>query len=120
MDGNKTIYLYTKGMIGNDSKALCDMLKYIEKSTRENAVDNSLKEIQSLVEEIKRDEKVGVSYMKSWERDNYIKDEGKKEMLAEMVSKKLQKEKTILQMAEELEIEEEMVVEIIEFIREKQ
>lgn len=43
-DGNTTIYLYTKGRIGNHRKALSDMLKYIETSTIENAVNEPLKE----------------------------------------------------------------------------
>lgn len=44
----------------------------------------------------------------------------KKEMLAELISKKLQKGKSIVQIAEELETEEETIMEIIEFIKEKQ
>ena len=51
---------------GNPSRELMDMLKYIETSTMQNAVSQPLQEIQALVEEIKRDEEVGVSYMKSW------------------------------------------------------
>lgn len=117
-DGNRTIYLYTKGKIGSDRKALCNMLKYLETSTRENAVDESLREIQELVEEIKHDERVGVSYMKSWERDEIHKEEGEKIALIKQVCKKLEKEKTIPQMADELEAEESEIQRIVEAAKE--
>lgn len=52
-DGNTTIYLYTKGKAGNDRKALHDMLKYMERSKKENAVNGPLKEIQKIVEAAK-------------------------------------------------------------------
>ena len=78
-DGNITIYLYTKGMAEKDRKPLHDMLKYMERSTSENAVSEPLKEIQNLVEEIQKDEEIGVSYMKWWEREAYFRKEGRAE-----------------------------------------
>lgn len=78
-DGRKTIYLYTKGTEGNPGKELRDMLKYIENSTPENANNKSLQEIHKFVHEIKHDEEVGVSYMKSWEMEEMLKEEGREE-----------------------------------------
>lgn len=75
-DGIKTIYLYTKGTEGIPSKELRDMLKYIENSTLENANNKSLQEIHKFVNEIRHDEEVGVSYMKSWEMEKMLKEEG--------------------------------------------
>lgn len=73
-DGLKTIYLYTKGKIGNTSQKLHDMLKYIEESTFENAVNDELKNIHKWITEIKQDEEVGISYMKSWEIEEHIRE----------------------------------------------
>ena len=121
-DGNVTIYLYTKGTVGNDRKALCDMLKYMERSTNENAVNEPLKEIQKLVEEIRKDEEIGVNYMKWWEREAYFKKEGRSEglelQLINQVCKKLLKNKPASQIAEELEAEEPEILKIIEAAQE--
>lgn len=89
-----------------------------------------LKEIQKLVEEIRHDEEIGVSYMKSWEREAYFRKVGKEEgrsegrnegetlHLIKMVCKKVQKDKTTAQIAEELETEETEIMKIIEAARE--
>ena len=52
-DGAKKIFLYTKGTEGNPSQALKDMLKYIEKSTDDNVVNQDIASIQKLVNKIK-------------------------------------------------------------------
>lgn len=125
-DGNMTIYLYTKGKAGNDRKALHDMLKYMERSRKENAVNEPLKEIQKLVEEIRQDEEIGVNYMKWWEREAYFRKEGLREgkiegktlQLIEQICKKLQKNKTVSQIAEELESDEAEIKRIIEAAKE--
>lgn len=121
-DGNITIYLYTKGKAGNDRKVLHDMLKYMERSRKENAVNEPLKEIQKLVEEIRQDEEIGVNYMKWWEREAYFRKEGeikgKTLQLIDMVCKKLQKDKNVAQIAEELETDEAEILRIIEAAKE--
>lgn len=125
-DGNTTIYLYTRGKEGNDRKALHDMLQYLERSKRENAVNGPLQEIQKLIEEIREDEEIGVSYMKWWEREAYFRNEGKIEgkvegkilQLIEQVCKKLQKGKNTEQIAEELEADEKEVRKISEAAKE--
>lgn len=78
-DGAKTIYLYTKGIEGNPGKDLQNMLKYIEESTLENAVNEDLRNIHSYVEEIRHDEEVGVSYMKAFELEKMYREEGKQQ-----------------------------------------
>ena len=82
-DGLKTIYLYTKGKVGKASQKLRDMLKYIEESTRENAVNDDLKNIHQLVMEIKHDEEVELSYMKIWELEARMRREARAEGLEE-------------------------------------
>ncbi|MBO5293403.1 MAG: Rpn family recombination-promoting nuclease/putative transposase [Lachnospiraceae bacterium] len=124
-DGLKTIYLYTKGKQENSSQELSDMLKYMEKSTAENAKGATLQKIHTMVEEIKRDEEVGVSYMKSWEREEMIRQEGIQEgiregiqagktegeihKLIEQICKKLRKGKNVEEIAEALEEDEEEI-----------
>ena len=84
-DGLKTIYLYTKGKKGETSQKLRDMLRYIEESTQENAVNDDLKNIHRLVTEIKHDEEVELSYMKLWEIEARMRreaiEEGREEGL---------------------------------------
>ena len=55
------------------------MLKYIENSIAENVTNESIRAIHKLVNTVKQDKEVGVQYMKSWERDIWLRREGKKE-----------------------------------------
>lgn len=65
-----------KGTEGSPSKELKDMLKYLEDSTDRNVINEDLKEIHTLVNEIKGDEEVGISYMKAIEYEMMWKEEG--------------------------------------------
>ena len=76
-DGIRRIYLYTKGTEGNPSQELRDMLKYMENSIAENVTNADIRAIHEQVDAVKRDKEVGVQYMKSWEREMLIREEGK-------------------------------------------
>ena len=76
-DGIRRIYLYTKGTEGNPSQELRDMLKYMENSIAENVTNADIQAIHEQVDAVKRDKEVGVQYMKSWEREMLIREEGK-------------------------------------------
>lgn len=78
-DGMKTIYLYTKGKKGNPSAELRNMLKYIENSTKENADNEDLRQIHRLVDAVRHDKEVDISYMKSWEWEAMFREEGLQE-----------------------------------------
>ena len=78
-DGIRRIYLYTKGTEGNPSQELRDMLKYMENSIAENVTNADIQAIHEQVDAVKRDKEVGVQYMKSWEREMLIREEGKVE-----------------------------------------
>ena len=78
-DGAATIYLYTKGTEGKPGQKLQDMLNYIQNSVQENVKNKDLEEIHRLVTEIKQDEEVGISYMKSWEWERYIEERSREE-----------------------------------------
>ncbi len=82
-DGAKKIYLNTKGTEGTPSQALKNMLKYIENSIAENVTDTNIQAIHNYVSEVKQDREVGVQYMKSWEREALIREEGKEAGLEE-------------------------------------
>ena len=72
-DGAVKLFLYTKGKEGNPSQNLIDMLRYIEKSTVENVMNQDIKRVDELVRHIKKSEEVDTNYMKSWEWEEYIK-----------------------------------------------
>ena len=78
-DGAKTLFLYTKGTAGNPPEELRQLLLYFEDTTEANASNDSLKEIQSMVETVKRDKEVSIGYMKTFEMEQLLLDQGRKE-----------------------------------------
>ena len=48
-DGAQTIFLYTKGTEGNPPKELRELLYYMENTTEENAINDSLMRIHQMV-----------------------------------------------------------------------
>ena len=92
----------------------------MQESKAENATKQDLKYIHNLMTEVKEDEEVGVSYMKSWEREEYIRREGRKEgtiegrqsLLVSLVCRKMQKNYSVPDIADMLE-EEEIVIQRI-------
>ena len=69
-DGAQTTVLYTKGTKGDGiSEELRQFLNYMENTTQTNAVNDTLKDIQKMVDIVKRDGEVSLSYMKGFERD---------------------------------------------------
>ena len=76
-DGAQTTVLYTKGTKGDDiSEELRQFLKYMENTTQTNAVNDTLKDIQKMVDIVKRDGEVSLSYMKGFERDTIMYEKG--------------------------------------------
>lgn len=61
-DGVTNLFLYTEGKIGG-SDELSHLLNHISHTTRDNAIDPDLKQIQDIVDAIKNDKKVGERYM---------------------------------------------------------
>jgi len=78
-DGSVKIFLYTKGMQGNPSQNLIDMLKYIQQSTEENVVNQDIETVHTMVQHIKQKKEVGISYMKAWEWEEYIREDAARE-----------------------------------------
>lgn len=129
-DGMKTIYLYTKGKKGSPSTELRNMLKYIENSTKENADNENLRQIHRLVDEIRHDKEVDISYMKSWEWEAMFREEGLQEgmekgivqgetiKLISIVRKKAKKGMASEEIAEFLEEKIETVAQIQKLLSE--
>ena len=78
-DGAKTIFLYTRGTKGQVSEEVRQFLRYMEESTSENAVNDTLRDFHHMVETVKKDREVSVKYMKQFERDNMMRAEGREE-----------------------------------------
>ena len=78
-DGAQTTVLYTKGTKCNDiSEELRQFLNYMENTTQTNAVNDTLKDIQKMVDIVKRDGEVSLSYMKGFERDTIMYEKVRK------------------------------------------
>ena len=75
-DGARTLFLYTRGTAGNPPLELRQLLTYMEHTTKANAKNENLKQIQSMVETVKRDKGVSVGYMKVMEREQMMFDKG--------------------------------------------
>ena len=76
-DGAQTTVLYTKGTKDDDiSEELRQFLNYMENTTQTNAVNETPKDIQKMVDIVKRDGEVSLSYMKGFERDTIMYEKG--------------------------------------------
>ena len=125
-DGVRRIFLYTNGKLpegaGDDDKKLMNLLRYIGNSREENVTDDDTRRLNEMVKSTKADKKVGLRYLKSWELEKALREEGRKEgreegrekALISLVCKKLKKGKNIPVIADELEEEEKTIAEICE------
>ncbi|MCD7957656.1 MAG: hypothetical protein LUG93_18295 [Lachnospiraceae bacterium] len=76
-DGARTLFLYTKGKRGRTRKNLRELLHYMEDTTEENAVNPTLKRIHKTVEQVRHDKEVSLGYMKIFEREEMLREEGR-------------------------------------------
>ena len=75
-DGACTLFLYTKGARGIPNEKLQLLLRYMEKSTRENAVNEDLREVHRMVEIVKIDPETTISCVRLTEKLDRSKKEG--------------------------------------------
>ena len=75
-DGSLKMILYTKGKTNDSGKELQDMLRYIEQSTADNVTNQDIESVHHLVNRVKARKEVDLSYMKSWDWDDYNKKLG--------------------------------------------
>ena len=99
-DGIRRIYLYVNGDLpenaGEEEKKLQNLLRYIGKSIRTNVTDENTEKLDDIVHKTKAKKGVGVRFMKSWEREKELIEEGREEMRKE-------KDKVIAEKDTELE-----------------
>ena len=101
-DGATRIFLNTHGTDAEGvSEELIQLLRYFEQTTEENAAGSHSQKIENLqkrVEEIKKNEKVGIRYMNAFEEKMWEKREG--EMIGEKRGKKSEQREIARKMVE--------------------
>ena len=133
-DGATRIFLNTHGKNPKDiSPELKELLYYMEHTTEEISCSTSrLQEIKNHVNIVKSSEEIGVKYMQEWEEKILDKRKARAEGLAEgrakgraegqtitliqQMKKKIQKSKTLIQIADELEEEPDSIQSLYECI----
>lgn len=106
--------------MGSPSKELQELLHYMEETTNDNACNKILQDIHEMVTKIKQDREVTLDYMKTFEHDKMIFDEGRSEgreegqmeMLVSLVLKKLKKHYRVPEIADMLEKDEGVIQRI--------
>lgn len=125
-DGASAVFLYTKGTKGASNEALKQLLHYMEDSTRNNAVNDDLRRIHDMVETVKKDPEMSIAYLRLREKLRRSEREGEKkgritgnfERLVTQVCKKMQKNQSMVKIAEDL-VEEVSVIAPIYHAAEK-
>ena len=87
-DGAKTLFLYTKGTKGDIPEELKQLLQYMEHTEDTYAINDNLKKLQKMVEVVKQDEEVSLEYMKIYEREEMLIEQGKE------IGQKMERENT--------------------------
>ena len=83
-DGAATFFFYTKGKEGKCADEIRELLHFMENTQDANAVSSRIRQILDMVSMVKHDERMKVAYVKSFERDELIRQEGREEMQAEV------------------------------------
>lgn len=125
-DGATRIFLNTHGKNSEDiSPELKELLYYMEHTTEEISCPTSrLQEIKNHVNIVKSSEEIGVKYMQEWEEKILEKRkaraegraEGETFRLIQLIKKKIQKSKSFIQIADELEEEPDNIQSLYECI----
>ena len=97
--------LYTKGTKGTISEEFRQFLNYMENTDQNNAVNEDLKDIQKMVDVVKRDGEVSLQYMKSFEHDQLMYEEGR---LAEIKNTEREKKRADMAQSRIKELEAEL------------
>ena len=121
-DGATRIFLNTHGKNSEDiSPELKELLYYMEHTTEEISCSTSrLQEIKNHVNIVKSSEEIGVKYMQEWEEKilekRKARAEGETLRLIQLIKKKIQKSKSFIQIADELEEEPDNIQSLYECI----
>lgn len=85
-DGALNLFLYIKGKKGAISQKLKELLHYMENTTRNNAVNDSLQDLHFMVDQIKHNKEVSISYMKLYERERMMRREALVDPIKDILS----------------------------------
>ena len=113
-DGELTYYLYAYGTKNIPSQELKDMLKFLVDSSKENAKNDRLVQVRTMMDRIQYSREVEIKYMHTYSREMYIRKEGYDAHLLSQIQKKLERGMTIQQIADEVEESVETVKRIVE------
>ena len=83
-DGVTKLFLYVGGELGGNG-ALKDLLRYFEKSDKNNVVDKDIEKLHTIVERVKHNRRVGEQYMTFQEMMEYEKAEARQEAREENI-----------------------------------
>lgn len=129
-DGAFTMFLYTRGQKGIPSVELQQFLAYFERTTESNACNEDLYELHKMVSQVRMDEEVELEYMKIFEREEMIREEGIEQGIAQgqaegsmlrllqLIIKKIAKGKSSEVVAEELEEDTASIVRLYALVKE--
>ena len=117
-DGELTYYLYAYGTKNIPSQELKDMLKFLVDSSKENAKNDRLVQVRTMMDRIQYSREVEIKYMHTYSREMYIRkegyDSGYDARILSQIQKKLERGKTIQQIADEVEESVETVKRIMQ------
>ena len=136
-DGAVKVFINTKGTNREEfSEEFLDFMEYLNHTSDEVAgrtKSKRIKQIYETVKKVKSSEKIGVKYMQLWEEMALAREEAKAEgrtegkaegrtegencKLIALISKKLKKNKSVEEIAEELETDFAIVQDICEVAR---
>ncbi len=81
-DGIRRIFLYVDGDLPEnareDERKLKNLLRYIGRSTKANITDDLTGRLNDIVHRTKTKKGIGIRYMKSWEREQELREEGRR------------------------------------------
>ena len=124
-DGATRIFLNTRGTNDDEvSQELAEFLHYVEHTTdeaAEHAGSERIRRIHDRVRKVRSSEEVGVKYMQAWEEKYYEKEEARKEGMQEgrkeerinLIKKKLEKGKSVEEIADALEETDDAIRELM-------
>lgn len=119
-DGAARIFINTHGKNPEDiSDDLLELLHLIEHTNDHDTTyhNKNLQKMSERVREIQNNAEVSVKYMQAWEERvldrQEAREEGRKQLLSELIQKKLEKGLTMDQIADTLEIDASRVKELI-------
>ena len=116
-DGLVFYYFNTKGKKGGTPEIKA-MLEYIMESTERNAVNDDIRELHRCVGKVKTLPEVREGFMRleeviAWEKEKSV-EEGRELLLKKQIEKKLEKNKSVAAIADELEMDEAVIRKVME------